>query len=76
MPNTYADWDDSLHPTAAPGVILIAADDPFGDAAARRQAAEILGARIEGLDGAGHWWALQKPAEAASILKDFITSVR
>jgi pimeloyl-ACP methyl ester carboxylesterase len=75
VPNTYADWGDSLHPTASPGLIVVAADDPFGDAEASERAADTLGAQIEALDGAGHWWALQKPAEAASILTDFITSV-
>lgn len=57
LPNTYADWNDSLHHTAS------------------RQAAETLGARIRVLEGAGHWWVLQKPAETASILTDFISSV-
>ena len=75
LPNTYADWNDSLHHTAAPGLVLVPSDDPFGDATASRQAAETLGARIRVLEGAGHWWALQKPAEAASILTDFISSV-
>jgi pimeloyl-ACP methyl ester carboxylesterase len=75
LPNTYADWNDSLHHTAAPGLVLVPSDDPFGDATASRQAAETLGARIRVLEGAGHWWALQKPAEAASILTAFISSV-
>ena len=75
LPNTYADWNDSLHHTAALGLVLVPSDDPFGDATASRQAAETLGARIRVLEGSGHWWALQKPAEAASILTDFISSV-
>ncbi|MGP0031178.1 MAG: alpha/beta fold hydrolase [Acidimicrobiales bacterium] len=75
VPNTCADWGDSLHPTAAPGLVLVPSDDPFGDAAASRQAAETLGAKIRAFEGVGHWWALQKPAEAASILKGFISSV-
>ncbi len=75
VPNTCADWGDSLHPTAAPGLVLVPSDDPFGDAAASRRAAETLGAKIRAFEGVGHWWALQKPAEAASILKGFISSV-
>ena len=73
VPNTYADWSDSLHPTPAPGLVLVPSADPFGDAAASRQAAEMLGAQIQALEGVGHWWALQKPVKAASILKGFIS---
>ncbi|MBV8462987.1 MAG: alpha/beta hydrolase [Acidimicrobiales bacterium] len=75
VPNTYADWSDSLHPAAAPGLVIVPAEDPFGDPAASPRAAEILGARIRPFDGVGHWWALQKPAEAAAIVEDFISSV-
>jgi pimeloyl-ACP methyl ester carboxylesterase len=75
LPNTYADWSESLRPTAAPGLVLLAPDDPFGDDAASRQAAQTLGARVQVLEGVGHWWALQKPAEAASILTEFVSSV-
>ena len=75
LPNAHADWSDSLHPTAAPGLVLLAPDDPFGDEAASRWAAEVLGAQIRVLDGVGHWWALKKPAEAASILTEFFASV-
>ena len=75
LPNAYAEWSDSMRPTAAPGLVLLAPDDPFGDDAASRHAAETLGAQVQALDGVGHWWALQKPAEAASILTGFITSV-
>jgi pimeloyl-ACP methyl ester carboxylesterase len=75
LPNTYADWSDSMHPTDAPGLVLVAPDDPFGDEGASREAAEALGAQVEVLEGVGHWWALQKPAEAASILTGFISSI-
>ena len=75
VPNAYADWSNHLHPTAAPGLVLLAADDPFGDDTSSPQAAETLGAQVRELDGAGHWWALQQPAEAASVLTQFIRSV-
>jgi pimeloyl-ACP methyl ester carboxylesterase len=75
VPNAYADWNDSMHPTSAPGLVLLAAEDPFGDEAASRLGAETLGAQVQVLEGVGHWWALQKPAEAASILTGFISSV-
>ena len=76
VPNTYGDWADSMHPTAAPGLVLLATDDPFGNEAASRRGAKTLGAQVQVLEGVGHWWAFQKPAEAASILTSFISSVR
>jgi hypothetical protein len=75
VPNTYADWSDSLHPTASPGLVLVPSDDPFGDEAASRQAADTLGAQVQALEGVGHWWALQMPAEAAAIVTGFVSSV-
>lgn len=75
LPNAYADWSVPMRPTTAPGLVLLATDDPFGDDAVERQAAQALGAQVQVLEGVGHWWALQKPAEAASILTGFIASV-
>jgi pimeloyl-ACP methyl ester carboxylesterase len=75
VPNIYADWHDGHGPTAAPGMVLSATDDPFGDETNSRRAAAVLGARFEVLDGVGHWWALQAPAEAAAIIGEFVSSV-
>lgn len=75
MPNVHADWPEPLLPTAAPGMVLVAPDDPFGDEAATRRGAAMVQADVRVLDGVGHWWALQKPAEAAAILTEFFDSV-
>ena len=75
VPNAHADWSDSLHVTDAPGLVLLASDDPFGDEGASRRGAELLGAQVRRMHGVGHWWALQQPAEAASILTEFFASV-
>ena len=61
VPNTSADWRDSLHPTAAPGLVLVPSDDPFGDAGASGQAADD--ARCPG-PGARGGRTLVGPAEA------------
>ena len=75
LPRAYATWGDAVGPTSAPGLVLHAADDPFGDEARSAEVAALLGARTETLTGVGHWWALQDPAQAAGILNAFHASV-
>lgn len=74
MPNPHADWGP-WSPTAAPGLVLHPAEDPFGDATMAAQVAESLGARFETLPGAGHFWPYQVPIEAASVLVSFWDSL-
>ncbi|GFG63995.1 hydrolase [Mycobacterium kubicae] len=57
---------------ARPGLSLLATDDPYaGPEEIRRRASERAGARVEVLDGLGHWWMLQDPARGAAALTDF-----
>jgi pimeloyl-ACP methyl ester carboxylesterase len=66
-------------PTAAarPGLAIQAVDDHFvGTDDMRRRAAERAGARVDVLDGLGHWWMLQDPARAAAVLTEFWESLR
>jgi hypothetical protein len=56
--------------------VLIATEELFGIVAPTREAAKALGARVHALDGLGPWWALQAPAEAASVRRDFHASLR
>ena len=45
-----------------PGLHVSAADDHFvGTIDIQRRAAERAGARIEVLEGLGHWWMVQDP---------------
>jgi hypothetical protein len=37
--------------------------------------ADTLGARHEIIPEAGHWWALQAPESAATLLREFFASV-
>jgi pimeloyl-ACP methyl ester carboxylesterase len=75
VPNVAKDWGETVGPTAAPGLLLVPTDDPFGDEPLMREMAGPLGAQIEVLDGLGHWWMLQDPARAASALSRFWKSV-
>jgi hypothetical protein len=65
-----------MEPVSAPGLVLIATEKPFGNVALTPEAAEALGARVHMLESLGHLWALQVPAEAASVLRDFHASLR
>lgn len=57
---------------ARPGLALLPTEDQFvGDDATRHRAAGRAGARVEVLDGLGHWWMTQDPAGTAELLVDF-----
>jgi pimeloyl-ACP methyl ester carboxylesterase len=61
-------------PAAAtrPGLAIVAsADNLVGTEVQRREAATAAGARVEVLDGLGHWWMTQDPARAAKALTAF-----
>jgi pimeloyl-ACP methyl ester carboxylesterase len=74
MPNNHATWGSDLAPTKAPGLVLIATEDPFADEAKSVEVASTLGARVERLDGLGHWWALQDPQRGAAAISGFLDS--
>lgn len=65
-------------PAAArrPGLVLLATDDTaLGTEAMRRRSAARAGASVERLPGLGHWWMLQSPALAATLLHGFWSSL-
>jgi pimeloyl-ACP methyl ester carboxylesterase len=59
-----------------PGLHLHATEDHFvGTEKMQRRAATWAGARIEVLDGLGHWWMVQDPARGAAALTRFWSSI-
>jgi len=75
VPNAAKDWGDAIEPTKATGMLLVPTEDPFGHESISREMADRLGARLETLEGLGHWWMLQDPDRAAAALVDFWNSV-
>ena len=67
----------SLEAAAArPGLALLPSEDTFvGTDAQRRRAAERAGARVEVLDGLGHWWMVEDPQRSAAVLERFWASL-
>jgi pimeloyl-ACP methyl ester carboxylesterase len=60
---------------ARPGLAILATEDhDVGTDEQRRRTAARAGARVEVLDGLGHWWMTQDPARAASLLSSFWSS--
>jgi pimeloyl-ACP methyl ester carboxylesterase len=59
-----------------PGLVVLAtADRVGGTAEQRRRAARRAGARVETLDGLGHWWMTHDPGQGARVLIDFWASL-
>lgn len=75
VPNIFATWGDAFGPTSAPGLILFAELDSFGNEAMSREVAQTFGASQETLPGVGHWWALESPAESARVIRHFLESL-
>ncbi len=73
-PNLHDHWGP-WSPTAAPGLVLHASEDPFGDETLATEVAEALGARFATITGAGHFWPYQYPAEALAVLNGFWASL-
>jgi pimeloyl-ACP methyl ester carboxylesterase len=61
---------------ARPGLAILPTEDNFvGTDEQRRRAAARAGARVEVLDGLGHWWMTEDPERAAAVLTSFWSSV-
>jgi pimeloyl-ACP methyl ester carboxylesterase len=68
-------WGPAFDAIPKPGMVVIPTEDPFLDEGSARRAGERAGARIEVLEGVGHWWILQDPARAAATLQSFWAAV-
>jgi pimeloyl-ACP methyl ester carboxylesterase len=58
-----------------PGLAIMPTEDTYvGTDEQRRRAAARAGARVEVLEGLGHWWMTEDPDRAASVLSSFWSS--
>ncbi len=64
-------WAPEFRDIAAPGVAVVATEDPFLSPSVARAAAARAGAAITELSGLGHWWMLEDPARGARLLEEF-----
>jgi hypothetical protein len=64
-------WGPDFAAIPAPGLVIIPSEEPFMRAVSSTRAAVRAGARTAALDGLGHWWMLQDPARAATVLREF-----
>ena len=64
-------WGPDFAAIPAPGLVIIPSEDPFLSAASATKAAARADAKTVTLDGIGHWWMLQDPARAATVLREF-----
>ncbi len=71
----HQEWGPDFADVPKPGLVVIPTADPFLNAEAATRSAERAGARVETLEGVGHWWMVQDPAGAAALLERFWASV-
>jgi pimeloyl-ACP methyl ester carboxylesterase len=69
-----AEWQPDVEKIKRPALILWSKDDPY----VAPRFAERLAQRVHGelilFEGCGHWWPLERPAEAAAALERFWTT--
>lgn len=59
-----------------PGLALDPTEDPYvGPPGRAAEMADRLGAWHAPMDGAGHWWMMERPGEAADLLVGFWASL-
>jgi pimeloyl-ACP methyl ester carboxylesterase len=76
IPNVHADWGaEASGPARAPGLIILAAADPYGDEGLSIEMADRLGARTVRLDDLGHSWMVEDPGVVAAALRAFWASL-
>jgi pimeloyl-ACP methyl ester carboxylesterase len=73
--NVGTEWDAELDNIPKGGLLIWGADDPYMQVEFAQKLARRVGARIVSLPETGHWWPMQRPAEAAKLLEEHWASV-
>lgn len=69
------EWAPDFHDIPKPGLVLVATEDAFGSVERTKEGALRAGAKVATLEGLGHWWMLQDPAQGAGVLREFWASL-
>jgi hypothetical protein len=64
-------WGPEFEAIPAPRLVIIPSEDAFLNAASAARAAARADAKTAAIDGLGHWWMLQDPVRAATVLREF-----
>jgi pimeloyl-ACP methyl ester carboxylesterase len=68
--NVGKEWWPDLSNIPAHGLLIWGVDDPYMAIVYAEKLAEHVGAKLVKLADTGHWWPLQRPAEAAKALEE------
>lgn len=69
------EWGPGIDSIRGPGLLLESMQDPFRNAGRVRRLADRTGATVVELPDAGHWWMLESPESAATVVTDFWAGV-
>ena len=69
------EWQPDVEKISKPALILWSKDDPFVTPVFAQRLAERVRGQLILFEGCGHWWPLERPAEAAAALERFWASV-
>lgn len=72
--NVGAEWEDGVAAITKPALILWGADDPFVQVEFAQRLADRVHGELIVFEQCGHWWPLERPAEAAAALDRFWSS--
>jgi pimeloyl-ACP methyl ester carboxylesterase len=71
--NVGREWQAGVEQVTRPALILWSKDDPYVAPIFAERLAARVGGELLLLEGCGHWWPLERPAEAATALERFWT---
>ena len=66
-----AEWGPGIDQISGRGMLIEAQNDAFRAPGRIPRLAERTGAQVAPLAGCGHWWMLDDPASAATVITDF-----
>lgn len=69
--NVGREWQPGVERITRPALILWSKDDPYVAPIFAERLAKRVGGELVLLEGCGHWWPLERPAEAAAALERF-----